>query len=78
LKIPSYAGFKDTYAGLLEVLALRVSLESTGEAGKSTARGPFEVVVVTLNAPPTSETEVRLIEAFTGLGKKKILQAQED
>jgi len=51
----------------LEVLAPRVSLESTGEAGKLMARGAFEVVAFTVNEPPVSAKEVRLIEAFKGL-----------
>ena len=53
------AVFKDTGTGLLEVLAPRVSMEST-------ARGPLKlVIVVTSNAPPMWENEVRFIKAFT-------------
>ena len=64
---PSYAGLKKTAAGPLEVLAIKCSAESTGCSTKLTSSFPFEVHVVTSNAPPVDSVEVKAMVPLIGL-----------
>ena len=52
VKVPSYAGARDTRAGGLDVFPLKVREESAGCEVKRISRGELLVVVVTSKNPP--------------------------